>query len=569
MSSTSSSLWKEHKTSDGRKYYYNTQTKETSWAKPDELLSPRERALAKTDWKEYETPDGRKYWHNKQTNESVWKIPEAYRLALEEAEEAEEEAAERAKLEAELGVGQTRISDASAGAKMIEGAGEDVNGSQDNQHAEVAGARDEFSRFSAGGARYDDPEAVFTQMLKEHGIDYTWTWERAIREIIEEDTYTAVADAKQRRAVFDKFVAESRRRAGELAKETIEKRRNDFVGLLKQLPEVKSYSRWKTILPLIKDKSEYLAFQDDDAKETFYSYTGELRKKEDEETERRRQEGMASVRKFLEDRSNIDVYTRWHDVKTNMKRDADLRAELSVRELNMLDILAVFEEVMKKVEKQFLDERKEAKRGVRETERHRREAYVELMEALVQSGEIKHDTRWMDIYKRVKDDERYVEMVGQVGSTPQELFWDEVEKQKKDLRIKRDIVLDILAEERFEVGEETKYEEFEQVVRRHKQSETIDDEALEYVFERQRARAQRRAEEDRHQEERRLRRKLDGLRSVMRHLEPPMTAESTWEEIRERVKDTAEFAELEEKERVVAFEKQLARTKEDSRRRRE
>lgn len=34
--------WQEHRTPDGRSYYYNAITKVTQWTKPEELMSPAE-----------------------------------------------------------------------------------------------------------------------------------------------------------------------------------------------------------------------------------------------------------------------------------------------------------------------------------------------------------------------------------------------------------------------------------------------------------------------------------------------------------------------------------------------
>lgn len=36
------SLWTEHKSLDGKTYYYNTETKQSTWEKPDDLKSPAE-----------------------------------------------------------------------------------------------------------------------------------------------------------------------------------------------------------------------------------------------------------------------------------------------------------------------------------------------------------------------------------------------------------------------------------------------------------------------------------------------------------------------------------------------
>lgn len=36
------SMWTEHKSLDGKVYFYNTETKQSTWEKPDELKSPAE-----------------------------------------------------------------------------------------------------------------------------------------------------------------------------------------------------------------------------------------------------------------------------------------------------------------------------------------------------------------------------------------------------------------------------------------------------------------------------------------------------------------------------------------------
>lgn len=74
--------WQEYKSPDGRVYYYNTITKVTQWTKPEELMSPAERALANQPWKEYTAEGGRKYWYNTETKQSSWEMPDVYKKAL-------------------------------------------------------------------------------------------------------------------------------------------------------------------------------------------------------------------------------------------------------------------------------------------------------------------------------------------------------------------------------------------------------------------------------------------------------------------------------------------------------
>lgn len=48
-----SSPWSKHTSPDGRTYYYNTETKQSSWSKPDELKTPSEKLLSQCPWKEH------------------------------------------------------------------------------------------------------------------------------------------------------------------------------------------------------------------------------------------------------------------------------------------------------------------------------------------------------------------------------------------------------------------------------------------------------------------------------------------------------------------------------------
>lgn len=46
------------------------------------LANLLQRALASQPWKEYTAENGRKYWYNTETKTSSWEMPEAYKSAL-------------------------------------------------------------------------------------------------------------------------------------------------------------------------------------------------------------------------------------------------------------------------------------------------------------------------------------------------------------------------------------------------------------------------------------------------------------------------------------------------------
>ena len=91
----------------------------------------------------------------------------------------------------------------------------------------------------------------------------------------------------------------------------------------------------------------------------------------------------------------------------------------------------------------------------------------------------------------------------------------------------------------------------------------ISDRKLSLIFERLKERVQKRNEEDKHLAERQQRRMIDALRSRIKHLEPPVTLDDTWEQVRARIERFEEYSILNTDDlRRSAYEKHLRRMKE-------
>lgn len=59
------------------------------------------------------------------------------------------------------------------------------------------------------------------------------------------------------------------------------------------------------------------------------------------------------------------------------------------------------------------------------------------MKELVDAGKVKARSKWKEVYPSFADDKRYLDMLGNPGSNPLELFWDLVDDldQKLDRKI--------------------------------------------------------------------------------------------------------------------------------------
>ncbi|KAL1966506.1 hypothetical protein VTN77DRAFT_4428 [Rasamsonia byssochlamydoides] len=566
------SLWQEARNADGRVYYYNVQTKQTQWAKPFELMTPVERALANQPWKEYTAEGGRKYWYNTETKQSTWEMPEVYKTALAQAHAASGPAAgaptfvaggtstfspypqqqqHQQQQQRDRDEHDRNVADRRGGYGAL-----DTNGIVAASAATTQQTEPEYSTF-------EEAENAFMKMLRRYNVQPDWSWEQAMRATIKDPQYRALKDPKDRKAAFEKYAAEVRMQERDRAKERFAKLRADFNTMLKSHPEIKHYSRWKTIRPIIEGETIFRSTNDEnERRQLFEEYIMELKKAHIEQeavTRKAAMDELVTILKALD----LGPYTRWSEVQGVLESNERIQNDDKFKTLSKSDILTAFENHIKSLERSFNDARQQQKAAKARRERHNREQFIELLKELRSQGKIKAGSKWMNIYPLIKDDPRYVAMLGQPGSTPLDLFWDMVEEEERSLRGPRNDVLDVLDDKRYEITPKTTFEEFTSVMATDRRTANIDSDTLQLIFQRIQEKVLRRSEDEKHAADRHQRRAVDALRSRIKHLDPPVRATDTWEQVRPRLEKFEEYKALESDElRQSAFEKVIRRLKE-------
>ncbi|OJJ63422.1 hypothetical protein ASPSYDRAFT_37972 [Aspergillus sydowii CBS 593.65] len=556
-------LWQEARTAEGRTYYYNVQTKATQWAKPAELMTPVERALANQPWKEYTAEGGRKYWSNSETKQSTWEMPEVYKNALTQAQAAQPPPAAAPTFVAG-GVSsfssypQTRDRDdydrGYNDNRGVFGAG-DVNGIAAGS---MLGATQEPDY-----ASLEEAEGAFMKMLKRHNVQPDWTWEQTMRETIKDPQYRALKDPRDRKAAFEKYAVEVRLQEKDRAKERFAKLRADFNTMLKRHPEIKHYSRWKTIRPIIEGETIFRSTNDEnERRQLFEEYIIELKKEHAEQEAAVRKAAMDDLVTILKS-LDLEPYTRWSEAQNIIQANERVQNEDKFKALSKSDILTAFENHIKSLERAFNDARQQQKAAKARKERHAREQFIDLLKELRSRGVIKAGSKWSNIYPSIREDPRYLGILGHSGSSPLDLFWDVIEEEERSLRGPRNDVLDVLDDKRFDVTSKTSFDEFNDIVLSDRRTADIDPDILQVIFQRIQEKAFRRNEEEKHAADRHQRRAVDALRSRLKRLEPPLRSTDTWDQVQPRLEKYEEYKSLESDDlRQTAFEKVIRRLKE-------
>lgn len=291
---------------------------------------------------------------------------------------------------------------------------------------------------------FEEAEGAFMKMLRRHNVQADWTWEQTMRAIIKDPQYRALKDPRDRKSAFEKYAVEVRMQEKDRAKERFAKLRADFNTMLKRHPEIKHYSRWKTIRPIIEGETTFRSTDDEDERrQLFEEYIVELKKQHVEQEAATRKAAMGELVGIMNS-LNLEPYTRWSEAQTIIQSNEAVQNDAKFKSLSKSDILTAFENHIKSLERVFNDARQQNKAAKARRERHAREQFNQLLKELRSQGKIKAGTKWMNICPLIQEDPRYLGMLGNAGSSPLDLFWDVVEEEERSLRGPRNDVLDVL-----------------------------------------------------------------------------------------------------------------------------
>lgn len=378
--------WTEHKHNDGRCYYYNKVTKQSSWDKPECLKTAEEKGNT-TVWKEYKTADGRTYYYNPITKQSVWEMPvELKRLrGLDQKEDSDDEGKKDADEE-----------------------------------------KDEEPEYKTK----EDRRNAFKALLLEKGVKSSMKWEEAHKLIKEDNRFNALASAGERKQVFSEFQTAAKKR--EKDEERIKKKeaKDTFIEALKSWEGLKLTTRYREVAEKFMDEDWWKLMDEDDRDDTFQDFMDEHEKTTKEDRRKQRKEYVEKVKKIYDEHSDLTYLSRWREVQEK------LRTNEVFRWLSKLEALTSWEEWVEETQKREVGGKRKAKYRA---ERIKRDNFRDLLKRMQKNNEIKANSEWADIARDVKEDKEYLALIGNPGSTPHDLFDDlleGIENQYKDDRAK-------------------------------------------------------------------------------------------------------------------------------------
>ncbi|XP_064926270.1 pre-mRNA-processing factor 40 homolog A isoform X2 [Columba livia] len=596
------STWTEHKSPDGRTYYYNTETKQSTWEKPDDLKTPAEQLLSKCPWKEYKSDSGKPYYYNSQTKESRWAKPkeledlEAMIKAEENSIKPEEStpatsapaaaaeganatstataAAETAAAGAAAATAATAAPEAESaaaasgteteatGAAAAEEPGQATAApaAQEQSGEAAAGAADDSSKQEAAAdaaSKKEDDDAqpvkktytwntkeeakqAFKELLKEKRVPSNASWEQAMKMIINDPRYSALAKLSEKKQAFNAYKVQTEKEEKEEARSKYKEAKESFQRFLENHEKMTSTTRYKKAEQMFGEMEVWNAISERDRLEIYEDVLFFLSKKEKEQAKQLRKRNWEALKNILDNMANVTYCTTWSEAQQYLMDNPTFAEDEELQNMDKEDALICFEEHIRALEKEEEEEKQKSLLRERRRQRKNRESFQLFLDELHEHGQLHSMSSWMELYPTISSDIRFTNMLGQPGSTALDLFKFYVEDLKARYHDEKKIIKDILKDKGFVVEVNTSFEDFVTVISSTKRATTLDAGNIKLAFNSLLEKAEAREREREKEEARKMKRKESAFKSMLKQATPPIELDAVWEDIRDRfVKEPA------------------------------
>ena len=270
----------------------------------------------------------------------------------------------------------------------------------------------------------------FKEKLKTLGITVTWKWEDASRLLFNEPEWKAIRTFSEKRNLFNEYITDLKNKEREEIYLKREKNKAKFRQLLSEDNTINSDSTYTEAMSRLSYDERWRAVDEKEREDVFEDYIDLIYKKEEDEW--KKEPVFASMEK-------IDRIQAFADYITTLEAE----------------------------------EKKEKKEKDKYQGYSNREKFRELLQISVEEKKLNIDTKWSDFVSEIKDREEYLNMLGQEGSTPLELFQDKKNELKKDYKKVKKIFKEIITKNKIEIKYKISFEEFDNLISQYREGKII------------------------------------------------------------------------------------------------
>uniref|UniRef100_A0A8C1Z6A8 Transcription elongation regulator 1 n=1 Tax=Cyprinus carpio TaxID=7962 RepID=A0A8C1Z6A8_CYPCA len=480
--------WSEYKTADGKMYYYNNRTLESTWKKPAELkerdkdsdkllreeeMTEEAKAAQKakpvatnpipgTPWCVVWTGDDRVFYYNPTTRLSMWDRPEEL-VARADVDKYIQEPSHKRGLDDNKKTGETicfnkeeiettiedTLDDEPSKAKRKKDDVKEADAEKDAAvEAELKAARDRA--LVPLEARMNQ----FRDMLLERGVSAFSTWDKELHKIVFDPRYLLL-NPKERKQVFDQYVKTRAEEERKEKKNKLMQAKEDFRKMMED-PKLHNRTTFSEFAAKHSKDPRFKAIEKmKDREAMFTEFMTALRKKDKEDSKNKVEKVKQDFFDLLSDH-HVDVSQRWSKVKDKLETDPRYKAvessaareelykqfvekqakNVDAEKEKELERQARIEASLREREREVQRARSEQTKEIdREREQHKREEAVQHFKALMSDMVRSTDASWSETRRNLRKDHRWKSSALLERHEKEKLFAEHVEaltKKKKE-----------------------------------------------------------------------------------------------------------------------------------------
>ena len=452
-------------------YYYNTETRETTYDRPACLggavtaASTPAAAATTTKWVRYaDATSGKSYYHDAATGTTTWDRPAGY-VSDDGGNDGGDD-----------GDGDGYDAEDAADAKKRSGA---TGGGSKKRQRTSNGNNNNDNNGGDGEMAWStkaEATAAFKGLLLAKGIAPTAKWNDVVRQCSSDRRWEACATDGERKQALSEFQV---KRGNDLREEKRNERaraKKAFQDLLTEVvPSLwaasSSSSSQGPTFDSIRDKlamdDRFYAVDEESTRvDLFYEFCDDLRKRDDQKKKNSRREAKANFVAFLKEKEEaqaVSVSSTWDGLVASLTDEdkADGRYCLSEhmtdseRQLYFADFILDLQDAEEERRRRIYEARRKA-------EKAQREEYRAALRQLAVAGKILPSTRWRHAEDVVGEEPSHGPVEEQGREVPREIFEDYVDDWNDEYKRDRSRLREYWrkAKSKMELSAETQYEDF-------------------------------------------------------------------------------------------------------------
>lgn len=370
--------WNEHLSTDGRKYYYNTQTGVSVWEKPEELKTEEERLRDSIPWKEHKTGEGKVYYYNHITKETTWECPPDMAEVLKKIAYLKGDSAQQSE------------------------------------------------QFDPRYSCFQDAKQTFKELLRDCNVPSTATWDIVTKMTNHDPRFNALKQTNEKKKVFNTYKQIRANEEKQLERQKIKENRERLKNFLENTPLITSYTRYSKVARLFRDQEVWTSVPDRERRDVLDEIQPVLSRREREAEKEVARFNQHLMLKFYNKHGHrFSVSTRWLEVLVLISEDNLLRRHSRIKailENDQEDALIGYENYISKLEEVVEKQQTQKKYSERRGNRFNRERFTDWLIELHEQGLVTKHSTWKGLWPTFKNDERLTSLLGQSGSNPLDIF---------------------------------------------------------------------------------------------------------------------------------------------------